>query len=504
MTRRLKTSVEIASSRKSFGYGAIESNSKRRKPVTKTASEVHVLTGPKRQTASATAREDRRNFTVLAWMVRRHLDNVSRFTPHFRITSDTKEVKEVNRIVKLLLDFHSRPRKFDALGKHGRDEWMRMFEACKVLSGDAAGLKVNGGKLQGIEGDRLGLPGIGVADIPGKPSEEGIIYNSDGTRKAWVLCKRSGQRGEQLEYERVVNDSDLIFDAYWPERFDAARGVSPLLTALAECADVKETREWLVLKAKAAALFGIAFIRKNSDEISPFGTQIVSETAADAPVTEATSYAQKMTDAVNSRGIINLDLDPGDDVKPIESNTPNPSVVEFTRELIRSVLLALDIPFTFYDSLTASFSARIADRNEYEESCEWKRDKNVGVLDQIYGGWLFKMWAEADLFGFGKALKNAALTHEEVGAALRWVPAGRPWLDRTNEMSGHILALSAGVTSVPRICSAYGEDAYEIAEEQKEYLDKCGIPILYAQGGQVPVNDILKGAVINGNDKTAK
>jgi capsid protein len=420
------------------------------------------------------------------------------------MSGDSPEVKEVNRIVKLLLDWHSRSRNFDALCKHGRDEWMRMFEACKVLSGDAGGLKIIGGKLQGIEGDRLAIPGSGAREIKSNPTEDGIIYNADGTRKAWILCKRAGSRGEILEYERTVNDSDLIFDAYWPERFDSARGVSPLLTALNESADVKETREWLVLKAKAAALFGIAFIRKNSDEISPFASQIPSDTAADAPTTEAQSYAQKMADAVNARGIINLDLDPGDDVKSIESNTPNPSVVEFTRELIRSVLLALDIPFTFYDSLTASFSARIADRNEYEESCEWKRDKNIGVLDQIYGGWLLKMWADSNKFGFGEALRKATISVEEVGAMLRWVPAGRPWLDRTNEMSGHILALSAGVTSVPRICSAYGEDAYEIAEEQKEYLDKCGIPILYAQGGQVPVNDILKGAVINGNEKTAK
>jgi capsid protein len=496
--------MEIASSRKAFGYGAIESNQKRRKPVTKTASELHVLTGPKRQTASATAREDRRNFTVLAWMVRRHLDNVSRFTPHFRLSGDSPEVKEVNRIVKLLLDWHSRARNFDVLCKHGRDEWVRMFEACKILSGDAGGLKVMGGKLQGIEGDRLAIPGSGLAEINGKPTEDGIIYNTNGTRKAWILCKRVGSRGETLEYERTIDDADLIFDAYWPERFDSDRGVSPLLTALAECADVKETREWLVLKAKAAALFGFAFTRKGSDEMPPFASQIISESAADAPTSQATSYASKMADAINSRGIVNLDLDPGDDVKSIESSTPNPSVVEFTRELIRSVLLALDIPFTFYDSLTASFSARIADRNEYEESCEWKRAKNINVLDQIYGGWLLKMWSDSDKFGFGKALKKAAISVEEVGAILRWVPAGRPWLDRTNEMSGHILALSAGVTSVPRICSAYGEDAYEIAEEQKEYLDKCGIPILYAQGGQVPVNDILKGAVINGNDKTAK
>lgn len=500
MSKRLKSSLEIASQRKAFGYGSIESTTKRRSPVTKTTSEVSVLTGAKRQTASATAREDRRNFSLLAWMIRRHLDNVSRFTPHFRIPGDDKSVKEVNRIVKMLLDWHGRPRMFDALGKHGRDEWMRMFESCKVISGDAGGLKCKGGKMQGIEGDRLALP-TGTA-IPGaeKATEEGIIKNKDGSRKAWVLCKRSGSRGESLDFESLIEDKDMIFDAYWPERFDADRGVSPILVALGEAADVRETREWLVLKAKAAAIFGLAFSRKGSDMISPFQQQTVLDTAADAPTTEAASYSQKLSEAINARGIINLDLDPGDEVKEIESKTPNPAVVEFTRELIRTILLALDIPFTFYDSLTASFSARIADRNEYEEACEWKREKNIGVLDQIYGGWLFEVWATADLFGFGKALKNAGITHQEASAALRWVPAGRPWLDRANEMSGHILALAAGTTSIPRICSAYGEDAFEIAAEQKEYLDKCGIPILYAQGGQVPVNELLK-AQITGEPK---
>jgi len=189
--------------------------------------------------------------------------------------------------------------------------------------------------------------------------------------------------------------------------------------------------------------------------------------------------------------MINLDLDPGDDVKSIESSSPNPNVIPFTRELVRCVLLSLDIPFTFYDSLTASFSARIADRNEYEEACEWKREKNADVLDEIYGGWLFDLWAKADLFGFGTALRKAKLSVDEAAAMLRWVPAGRPWLDRTNEMSGHILALTAGVTSTPRICSSYGDDAYEIAQEQAEYLARAGAPLLYASGGQQAVQAIM-------------
>lgn len=488
MPRKLKTASELAVSRghTALGYGAVEDSTGRRKIVRKTSPEIAVLTPPKREIASATSREDRRNMSILAWMIRRHLDCVSRFTPHIRLPDANLTAKVIK-----LLRWHGMARNFDALQLRNRDIWMRMFEACKVISGDCGGLKVSLGRLQGVEGDRIAKPLSGPAGqkIPENVTDEGLILNPDGSIQSFCVCKRSGLKGETLEYERTVPRSEMIFGAYWPERFDANRGVSPLLTALNEAADVRETWQWLVLKAKVSALFGLAFTRTGSDDIFP--TQGDPNTAA--PSGEANAYTSQVAAAVKSRGIVNLDLDPGDDVKEIQSSTPNPNVVPFTRELIRSILLALDIPFTFYDSLTASFSARIADRNEYEESCEWKRDENISILDEIYGGWLLPIWAKADLFGFGKALETSGISLEEVSASLRWVPAGRPWLDRSNEMSGHILALAAGVTSTPRICSSYGDDAYEIAQEQKDYLEKAGQPLLYAQGGQIAVQAIMAG-----------
>ena len=485
--------------KKSLSYRGIESTPNRRTPQTKTSHEVAMLTGTKRQAQSGTVRDDRRSFTVLAWMIRRHLDNVSRFTPHIRTGDDN-----LNAILRKLIRWHGMRRNFDALGRHGRDESMRLFEACKVISGDAGLLKVAGGKLQGIEGDRLALPGGASGTHAVKLGNEDITFNSDalsfdpaGQRRFWCLCKRAGETGAQLEFERALPADDLFFDGYWPERFDAHRGVSPIITALNEGADVRETWEWMVLKTKASSILGFAFTRRGSDPLNP--TQ--GEDPDAAPTSESTSYTQQLAAGIKARGLINLDLDEGDDVKEIESKNPSKEGIELTRELIRVVLLSLDIPFTFYDSLTASFSARIADRNEYEESCESKRQKNVDILDEVYAGWLIPMWAEINKFGLGKAIKDSGIDIEEVAASIRWVPAGKPWLDRTGEMSGHILSLAAGVTSTPRICAAYGDDAYEIAAEQKEYLEKSGIPLLYAQGGQVSVQSILDGQVKGKSDE---
>lgn len=485
MTKKLLSAIEIAGKRRSTALGyPIEDTGRRRSTTGRTSAEGFILTPQKRERASATARDDRRAFTVLAWMCRRHLDSVSRFTPFLRTG-----VEDVDRIIKSLMTLHGNRRQWDALGRHSRDESMRMFEACKVLTGDAGLLKVKGGKVQGIEGDRLSLPAGGASDKDLKNfGPDGIRFNVDGSRAEWCLCKRAGERGESLEFERKLPDQDLVFDGYWPERFDSNRGVSPLLTALNEAADVKESFEWLILKIKVSALFGLAFTRTSPDGIGgAFGRTDESATQ--------TSYASAVGAAVKSRGLINLDLSPGEKVEAIESRTPHAEAITFSRELIRIVLLALDIPFSMYDSIASSFSARIADRNEYEEACEWKRDKNIECLQEIYGGWLFGLWYEQDRLGLRKAMDKAKITVEEVAAALKWMPAGRPWLDRTSEMAGHILALSVGVESIPGIAAAYGVDAYEIAQEQQAYLKAAGIPILYAQGGQVPVQQLLNNAI---------
>lgn len=487
MTKRLRTSAEIVRGRRySLGYGAVEDSARRRPVTRRDVAEGVTLGRAKREIGSATARDDRRNFTILAWMIRRHIGCVSRFTPMFRLSARGKpaaaEIQTVNEKVKILMAWHGKRAQFDTLQVMGRDEWMWAFEACKTISGDCGGLLTKGLRRQGIEPDRIrkgdGTPeGVNVTD-------EGLVLNADGTRKQFCICKRVGSG---FEFERMADASEMVFDGYWPERFDSGRGVSPLLTCLNEGADIRETIEYLILKVKGAALRGFAFTRASSD--APEETQGANPTTV--PGSETASYAAQVAAGVKMRGLVNIDLDPGDSFQEIGSNTPNPNVVPLTREMIRGLLLSLDIPFTFYDSLTASFSARIADRNEYEEMTEPKRAKNIAVLGEIYDKALFAAWATADLFGFGKALAAAKLTPEEIALNLRWAPANRAWLDRSNEMSGNILALAAGLESIPNLAAGYGVDPYELAAEQKEFLETCGVPLLYAQGGQMAVQQIM-------------
>lgn len=459
-----------------FGYNAVVSTDRRRTLQTRSSSEDFTLRR-KSETANATVRDDKRNMALLSWMIRRHLDSVSRFTPHIQfIGNETAEKRDLILKMQAILYWHGKRSNFDALGRHSRDEWLRMFEACKVIDGDCFGLKVKGGKLQGIEADRV--RGVSVPDQPKlEVPERGIIFNADGTRKQYCVTKR-GVDGSGFEFEKLVDAENMAFDGYWPDRFDATRGVSPILSGLNEAADIREIMEWYLMKIKAGGIFGFAFTR-NNPAVYP----------TDAP--SSGSYMDSISQALKAKGIVNLDLENGDDVKSIESATPNSNVVPFTRENIRAVMLTLDLPFTFYDSLTASFSARIADRNEYEEACEWKRAKNTAVLSEIYDDWLIPTWYDADLFGLRKMMKAMNISIEELTSFLTWVPAGRPWLDRTNEMSGHVLAIAAGIESTPEVCAMYGKDAYAVNREQAEYLKNADAPLLYANGGQMAVQALM-------------
>jgi len=202
VSKRLRTQAAIVrGSRYSLGYGAVE-DSPRRRPVTRRAvSEGLTLNSRKREIGSATARDDRRNMTILAWMIRRHIGCVSRFTPMFRLSARGKpaenEIAVVNQKVKTLMTWHGKRAQFDALQVMSRDEWMWMFEACKTISGDCGGLKTKGLRRQGIEPDRIRKD----VKSPKGVSDEGIEYNQDGTRKSFCVCKRVGS---DFQFERMV------------------------------------------------------------------------------------------------------------------------------------------------------------------------------------------------------------------------------------------------------------------------------------------------------------
>lgn len=506
-----------------FGYNATEDRGKRQAPKTRVYHEAAVLTPVKRGKLQATAQEQIRNHSLPAWMVRKHLDYVSKFHISFK-TDKTDLDTLVNRIFR----WHGRPRNLDLCMRYGRDEMFRMFELEKVVSGDAALVKMPGIKLQTLESDLI-AKGSGAPD---GVNDSGLIVNEQGQVVQYAVCNR-GDKGIKVTHDHLEDAQNVIFDAYWTRFGSQFRGVSPLSTAINTVQDIHEGCELNQIKLKMHALFGVAIFRDADDprlggaagSSNPIAWTATAYTwtAADYCVYAGTIYfcntthttttasvfatdlaAGKWTkDAegvgleLDPRSINMLDLKPGEQAKVLESSTPSNEFVEGTFLFIQLAMLALDIPVTAFDSRRSSFSARIADLNEYEVSCDSKRTKNRYVR-QDYSDWvLANLWNDAQ-WGLSKVADRHKMTLRDVQESVKWIPSGSPWISKLDQLKGDELGIALAIDNHIDAARRRGVDVFDnidkIAKVQ-EYAKAKGVELKVSTAQDRTIGDIVREEV---------
>ncbi|MDD5598671.1 MAG: phage portal protein [Victivallaceae bacterium] len=461
-------------------YNATSSSPHRRSPAVTIKNLDLVLNRRKRKIGSATALEQMTNSALLAWTIRKHLDYVSRFEINFRSGE-----KELDNEVKSLLDWHGRKSNFDIGSRHSRNQWMRIFEMNKIFNGDAIGIKIAGsGKLQGLDSSQVNRPDDwGTKKPPQKTQEKvtqhGLILGKYGEVNEYCICTRNDNN--RLVFDHFEAADNVLFDGYFLG-FNQTRGHSPLLSAINDSIDLDDIRLYTKINLKLKNIFGVAVFRDTAD---PLGNQSDYTDSTDTETEEIKT--QLSPDQINI-----FDLDREDKAQFLETNSPGANSMEFMDKLARIVLLSLDIPYTSFDSSKASFSARIGDRAEYEESAQYKRDKNAQIIREVYA-WRISDWYKNNT-QFREIADKAGFDAGRIIRGLDIIPAGTPWLDKLNEVKGDILSVSLGLESIPRLARKRGVDAYEIMKEQAKYLKDAkdeGVPVFYASGGQEAVQNIL-------------
>jgi capsid protein len=514
-----------------FGYNAVEDKARRQAPKTRTYHEAEVLTKPKRRKATATAQDQIRNHSLVAWMVRKHLDYVSKFHVSFR--TDKPEVDQlVNRIFK----WHGAPRNLDSLGRFGRDEMFRLFELEKVVTGDAGLLKLDGLKLQAIESDLI-AQGSGA---PENVNKSGLVVDKKGRVLQYAICER-GENGADPIHSQLVTPEQIIFDGYWTRFSSQYRGISPLMTAINMVQDIHEAFEYNLIKAKMHALFGIAILREPETEAGLGGnagtSKVVAWTASAYTWEEgdycsylgkiyacqtghsttsvsvfATDYAagKWAEDTTNTATNIDptainvMDMNPGDDVKVIESCTPSTEFIEGSYLFIQIAMLALDIPITCFDSRRSSFSARIADLNEYEVSSDAKRTKNRYVR-QDYSDWLLRqIWDDAaSPWKLRQVAGNAGMSLRDVQESLDWVSSGTPWLSKLDQLKGDDLGISIGLDNPIDAARRRGADVFENIDKIKrvqDYAKAQGVDLKFGSSTDRTISELVEEQVNRNED----
>jgi capsid protein len=466
-----------------FGYNAVEDKGRRQAPKPRVYHESEILTKLKRRKLQATAQDQARNLSLVAWMVRKHLDYVSKFHLSFRT-----DKPELDALVNRIFRWHGRPENLDYMQRFGRDEFFRMFEMEKVLAGDAAILKLPDLKLQAIESDEI-TKGDGA---PESVNDSGLVVDSMGRPTHFAICKRNSGviAGSQYVHHSLEPRENVIFDAYWTRYKSQYRGVSPLSTALSTVQDLHEGFEWNQIKAKMHAIFGVALMRKDDAGDGGMG----GAAGATAETAGATATASGSTFDIDPRSVNLIDLNPGEDIKTIESGTPSSEFVEGSYLFIQIAMLALDIPVTCFDSRRSSFSARIADLNEYEVSNDSKRTKNRYVR-QAYSDWVLEqIWNDAQSpWGLREVASKAGFARlRDLQEEVEWVPSGSPWLDKFKQLTGDELGISLCLDNAIDAARRRGGNVFENIDKQAKviaYAREKGVPLVTGRAADRSISD---------------
>lgn len=512
-----------------FDYSAVSGKPRRTPPSRKLFAEHLILPESKRRILIATTQDAIRNFTLAGWMLRRHLDYVSRF--RFQVNAP-EGAESLAKLLERLFNWHSQPRNFDVCGRLGREETFRLFEQEKMLSGDAGLLLCANGKVQRIESDLIARPAIGRPNSAGRYDpltdeaknvpENGAILARDGSGRVekWCICNR-GHDGRQIAFDHLESEQNLIFDGYWLRYSSQIRGISPFAAALDGLKDLAEGFEWNLIKAKIHSLFGIAVMRNEiygattPEEVARgYGDAVMrtpialpqpgeamapadfADAASSSPAIEAREAAKnRLPDEISPDSPLMLDLGQSDRVDTIESHTPSAEFREYSELMIRLCLLALDIPYSSFDSRASSYAAMIKDSNDYDKACDWKRAKNKWAR-KAYSDWLVqRAWDDPDWHLSSVAAQTGFRSIREVQEICEWVPDGVAWLQKSQEVQGDARAISAGLDNPIDICRRRGGNVFENIEKTARVYAaarKAGVPISFGDSGQSSVQEQIE------------
>jgi len=433
------------------GYDATVTDKRRRAPKTDVKSEDDHLIAADRRKLVSTTRDLRRNYTLAAWAIRKHLDYVASHSFQSKNGNDALDT-QIEKLVK----WWSLPQNFDVAARHGLHRFTRLAEASRVVDGDILIYKLRRGLLQAIEGDRIDNNNRGehiwIDRVDMSEYKRGVKCDKNGRALSYIVNNRSAT-GNRLVFDRILQARHVIHFGYY-DRFDQVRGISPLAAGINSFQDTYEGVTYALARAKVAQLFALALKRQSAEDIGD-----VTKSVSSAGETD------KSETTINfGKGPLFLDLEPEDDAQFLESRQPATEFQAFTEAIMALSLKALDIPFSFYNESFTNYSGARQALLMYEQSAKEKRKDVQALLDSLTA-WRISLWVLGGVLELPEGMTVSDLEWE-------WIPSGLPWIDPLKETEADVRAVKGKFNSRRRILRRMGLDwnevINEIDEEEKE------------------------------------
>jgi len=448
----------------SGGWDALEPRGRRAQPITTIRQQERDLGTLRRNKLSATAQDAIKNFELVGWMVRKHLDYVTKFS--FQSRTGIAEVDDK------LEEFDERWQNrlnFDAAQRHCRSRFIRMAEARRCIDGDIGLLKIsrglNRGLIQAIEQDRIRTPDKSTND---ENWVAGCRLDSVGSVEAYGISTRA-KDGSQYADEAIVQSKDMCLHAWWgaTHRFDACRGVSPIVAGLNRARDLYEGFNYALAKVKIAQAFGLKITRQ-------MDTEGIGFTASTADVTDGATTQREIDFGA---GPVVLDLEAGEDASILESNTPATQTMQFFDTMTMVLIKCLDLPMSFYNEAHTNFYGSRGGLMQYIRSAMAHQDDVRETLVEL------TRWRVGYAIGTGEIDLNFLQhfdTFDEMMAGTQWISQGVPWWDPAKEVTGHLAAMDGGISNPQLVCRQTGTDFFENIDaiaEARAYAESKGVEL---------------------------
>lgn len=462
------------------GYDATRPKNKRSAPTGLLRSEDAELRPMDRRLVLSATRDLQRNFSLAAWMVRRHLDYVSTFNFQPRCVDPAH-----NESLTKLMRWWSLPANCDITGRFSLSKQVRLWEMRRTIDGDVFPLKLRDGRIQTIEGDRIRTPlggapleaiNVNVTDL-----NHGVLTNEAGKPLRYCICKRAKVTDTSggltnFAFERMVDAQNLYHFGYF-DRFDQVRGISPLAAAINTLRDCYEGFDYALAKMKVSQLFGLSVYRAKSD---PLGNPLSTQPEA----SEDGDDDQSGYEVDFGRGPVFLDMDPGDRAEFLESHSPSSEFQQFSQTMVSVALKALDIPYSFYAENFTNYSGSRQALLQYELAAQIKRDDVQALLNHLTA-WRISLWVQDGVL-------DADLSDIE----WEWIPKGIGWIDPLKEIQANIAAIGAGLESRTQILQeTTGRSFVDVVNELKaENAMLIDAGLAATMPAPIPITEVVSAA----------
>ena len=445
---RVKTAGKYVFSRE-HGYNASKSTKRRaRRRETNPRPEHLALDLSDRARVIGTLLDFRRNNPLVASICRlRETDVIGQgIIPQVNSGSDDLD-KELEG---LWSDYSRSP---EVSGSMNMRDLQKSLSSMPLIFGDGGLLLTKEGKVQMVEGDRIGtLEGQGFfnRENPKKsnPGGKRIIDGIELDRQNRAVAYHIGTREDGfLQDIRRIKAENFLFH-FKRIRPTQTRGIPELAPVADDLQDLDEYDEIEMISAKISATLSAVIKR---------------EGAMDFELEEREQEEGRLNSFEPGQFQY---LEPNEDVSVISGNgRPNVSAIDYVTYRLRKIGSSLGIPVEFLLQTIGetSFSASQGMILLYQSTIESEQIEIIKVMDRLWR-WKVRSWIARREIDFDREKFDPM--------NLRWQPPGFRWVNRQAQVQSDATYLGLGAISLDDISATFGHDAQtSLARKAKNIQD---------------------------------